>query len=257
MLTESASLQVLGQKVQQFPEMVIVLGSGWNAIIDDIQVEVTIPYEELFGVKSTVPGHAGKFIVGSVAGKRVGFMCGRFHMYEGFSARESTLPIRVFQQVGMKQLVVTSASGAINEKYQVGDMIVLSDLITVLLSPDSPLVGPAFTDMSACFDAQLRQRAIIGCVEQSIPFHEGVYAYYHGPQFETPADKMMLKIIGADVVGMSTVPETIMARSLGVDVLGLSFVTNLAFVKHDHKDVLAAAEQGSKRMVALLKSLIV
>jgi len=256
MLSESESISLLKKKVADFPKMVVVLGSGWNSILQEVKTEIEIEYEELFGVKSTVPGHAGKLLIGSVGGTRAAFMCGRFHMYEGFTAREATLSVRVFQAVGMEQLVVTSASGAINEKYAVGDMIVLSDLITLLLSPDSPLVGPTFTDMSQCFDEPLRQTAIQACAQHNIRFHEGVYAYYHGPQFETPADKMTLKIMGADVVGMSTVPETIMARWLGVRVLGLSFVTNLAFVKHEHKEVLAEAEKGSQRMVLVLKGII-
>jgi purine-nucleoside phosphorylase len=166
------------------------------------------------------------------------------------------MPIRVFAQAGMKQVIVTAAAGAINEKYKVGDFVVLSDLLTLFLSVDNPLIGPTFTDMSQCFDEELRQRAIKACANNEIPFHEGVYAYAHGPHFETPADKMALKFLGADVVGMSTVPETIMARSLGVKVLGLAYVTNLAFVKHEHKDVLAAAEKGSSRMVSLLKDLV-
>ncbi len=256
MLSESASIELLKKKVADFPKMVVVLGSGWNSVMSEVEIEQEISYGELFGAKSTVPGHAGKLVIGAIGGKRIGFMNGRFHMYEGYTAREATQPVRVFQAVGMEQLVVTSASGAINEKYRVGDMIVLSDLITVLLSPDSPLVGPAFTDMSSCFDEPMRRTAIQTCVKNDIQFHEGVYAYYHGPQFETPADKMAIKILGADVVGMSTVPETIMARSLGVRVLGLSFVTNLAFVKHEHKEVLAEAEKGSQRMVEVLKGVI-
>jgi purine-nucleoside phosphorylase len=149
--------------------------------------------------------------------------------------------------------VITAAAGALNEKYHVGDFIFLSDMITAFCS--SPLKGAQFQDLSEVFDLQWRHKAVSICATQEIPVHEGVYVYTKGPHFETPADKMSFHHLGADVVGMSTVPETIMARWLKLKVLGLAYVTNLAFVTHDHKDVLAAAEQGSDRMVTLLKNL--
>lgn len=149
-----------------------------------------------------------------------------------------TLPIRLFAQAGIKTLITTAACGALNEKYSVGDFVVLSDMITLFIALDNPLKGPQFLDLSEVFDKEMRKKTVKICVENDIPFHEGVYIYYHGPNFETPADKMALRFLGADVVGMSTVPETLVARSLGVNVLGIAFVTNLAFVKHDHKEVL-------------------
>jgi len=246
----------LSQTVSDFPETVVMLGSGWNKMLDDAEVETEISYEQLFGVKTTVPGHTGKLVIAKINHKRVAFMVGRLHMYEGYSAYQATVPLRVFAQAGMKALVVTAACGAINEKFKVGDFVVLADVLTLLLSLDSPLKGPEFVDMSQAFDTELSQKAIKVCVENQIPFHEGIYCYYHGPSFETPADKMAIKILGADVVGMSTVPETIVARSLGVKVLGLSFVTNLAFVKHDHKEVLAEANKASQQMKTLLTGIL-
>lgn len=124
------------------------------------------------------------------------------------------------------------------------------------MTGSNPLIGPEFVDMSEVFNPIMRQQAIKICAKNTIPFHEGVYAYCHGPHFETPADKMALKILGADVVGMSTVPEVIIARSLGIKILGLSYVTNLAFVKHEHKDVLKAAQRGSNQMSLLLGNLL-
>lgn len=256
MFNEKTASTKLSQIVPNFPSTLIMLGTGWNKVLEKVKVEVEIPYDQLFGVSASVPGHAGKLVIGQLNGQRIACMAGRMHMYEGYSAHEATLPVRVFAAAGMKRMVVTSASGAINEKYKVGDFIILSDIITLLLSLDSPLIGPKFVDMSEAFNQELRGRAIEVCVTHQLPFHEGIYCYYHGPSFETPADKMAIKILGADVVGMSTVPETITARSLGVNVLGLSFVTNLAFVKHAHEDVLAAANQSSRQMVALLEGIL-
>ncbi|HLL60895.1 MAG TPA: purine-nucleoside phosphorylase [Candidatus Nitrosocosmicus sp.] len=238
-----------------FPVRVVILGSGWNKILETLTVEAEISYSDLFDVTASVPGHEGRLVIAQVNGKRVAFMSGRFHLYEGYSAYEATLPIRIFAQLGMKELVLTSASGAINEKYKVGDFMVLSDIITLFLK-DNPLKGPEFIDMSEVFDQTLREKAMKTCIENAIPFHEGIYCFTHGPHFETPADKMTLKIIGSDVVGMSTVPETIMARALGVKVLGLSFITNLAFVKHEHKDVLAEANKASSQMTTLLEGIL-
>lgn len=232
-----------------------MLGSGWNKVVESTKVVSEFGYEEVFGVTSGVPGHTGKLIVSEVGGELVAFMAGRFHLYEGYSASEATQPIRVLNNVGVKRLVVTSASGGINEEYEVGDFVILSDLITLFL-PTNPLVGPKFQDMSQAFDPTLRRRAIEICNDMKIPHREGVYMYVPGPHFETPSDKRLARTLGADCIGMSTVPETIQAKNLGMDVLGLSFVTNLAFVKHDHEEVLAAAERGSKQMVAVLLRLI-
>ncbi len=256
MFTDQQASEKLSAAIPDFPEMVVVLGSGWNAVLDSVTIEQELSYEELFGVKSSVPGHAGKLVIGKIGSKRIAFMAGRFHMYEGYNAQQVTTPVRVFAQAGMKKMILTAAVGALNEKYAVGDFVITSDLLTLFLSLDNPLRGPDFIDMSECFDKDMRLRAMQLCVEQKIPVHEGVYAYCHGPYFETPADKMALRFLGADVVGMSTVPETIQARSLKVDVLSLAFVTNLAFVKHDHHEVLANAKKASSQMNALLLGLL-
>jgi len=256
MFTSEKSFQILKNKVSSFPSTLIVLGSGWNNILKDVEINFEIGYETLFGVKTTVPGHTGKLVVGKINKKQVTFMSGRIHMYEGYSGEEATLPIRVFAKAGIKKLILTAACGALNPKYGVGDFVILSDILTLFLALDNPLSDPQFIDVSEVFDIKMRNKARKICVNKSIPFHEGVYAYYHGPNYETPADKMALKILGADVCGMSTVPETLTARSLGIKVLGLSFVTNLAFVKHDHKEVVREAEKGSKKMMCLLQNIL-
>ena len=256
MISEDKAYEVLKSKVAKFPELLVTLGSGWNKVLDSAEVEVEIGYKELFGFEASVPGHEGRLVIAKVAGKRVAFMAGRIHMYEGFSARESAMPIRVFAKAGMKQVVLTAACGGLNEKFAVGDFVVLSDLLTLFLALDNPLKGPEFVDVSQIFDPKMRASAIKTCVDSEIPFHEGIYCYYHGPNYETPADKMALRHMGADVVGMSTVAEAIQARALGVKVLGISFVTNLAFVVHDHKDVVAEANKASGRMVSLLEGII-
>jgi purine-nucleoside phosphorylase len=256
MLSEQASLRVLKATVSTFPKTVMILGSGWNSVAQKMKVESKVDYKQLFGVSATVLGHSGELIVGTLVGKRIAIMSGRFHMFEGYTGVQATVPIRVFHKAGMKRMVVTSAVGAINEHYRVGEFVLLSDMITLFLSFDNPLSGPQFVDLSEAFDPTLRQVAREVLVKNKLDYQEGVYMYLHGPNFETPADKMTCKILGADVVGMSTVPETMMAKWLGVKVIGISYVTNLAFVKHDHGDVLAAAEAGGERMVTLLTGLV-
>lgn len=256
MFTEKKSLEVLRKKIKKFPDQVVVLGSGWNKILEDMSVEDTISYSSLFGVEATVPGHEGRLVVGAIGKKRVACMSGRVHMYEGYTAHQATLPFRILAQAGMKTLILTAACGALHEKYKVGDFVILSDMITLFLALDNPLKGPQFVDVSEVFDSKLRMKARQICIQNSIPFHEGTYVYYHGPNYETPADKMALRFLGADVVGMSTVPETLAARACGVTVLGLAFVTNLAFVKHDHKEVVAEANKASAKMITLLSSIL-
>lgn len=256
MISEKSAYSYLHKKIKSFPETLIILGSGWNKLLDDIKVETRISYETLFGIKTSVPGHTGELLIGTINNKRVACMSGRFHMYEGYSAYEATMPIRVIAKMGIKNLILTAACGALNEKYKVGDFVILSDIITLFLALDSPLKGPQFIDVSEVFNSQMRKKAEKICVTNTISYHSGKYVYYHGPNYETPADKMALRILGADVCGMSTVPETLVARSLNINVLGLAFVTNLAFVKHDHTDVVNQANKESTKMNLLLSSLL-
>jgi purine-nucleoside phosphorylase len=256
MFTQEQSLKILAERVSKFPATLAVLGSGWNRALATAEIETEIPYTELFGVGATVPGHAGKLVIATIKGKRVAVMSGRFHTYEGFTAREATLPIRVCAQAGAQQLILTAASGALNEKYRVGDFVILNDVISLFLALDNPLVGPQFLDTSELFDPAWRSTARQVLVAHDLPFHEGSYCYYHGPNYETPADKMALRFLGADCVGMSVVPEVLVARWLKMKILGLAFITNLAFVKHDHQEVIATAEKAGDQMAKLLAGVL-
>ncbi|HQM16137.1 MAG TPA: purine-nucleoside phosphorylase [Candidatus Woesebacteria bacterium] len=252
MFTQSQSAKILSKNVPNFPQQLLVLGTGWNELLTDANIETEIDYQQLFGVKATVPGHQGKLVIATLNQTRVAAMVGRLHMYEGFSAHQATLPIRVFAEAGVSQLLVTAASGALNPKYKVGDFVILNDLLTLFLAIDSPLRGPQFLDTSQLFDVKMRQILITIAAKTHLSFQQGCYAYYHGPNFETPTDKIALRTLGADVVGMSTVPEVLQARWLGIKVAAVALVTNLAFVKHDHKEVLMESEKAADKMVKLL-----
>jgi len=255
MFEDDKAVEILKHHISEIPPTLMVLGSGWNKVLESVEVEQTIDYSVLFGASAGVPGHEGALMTIKHNDKRVAVMSGRFHMYEGYKASEVTLPIRVLNKSGVNTLILTAAAGALNEKFNVGDFIVISDLLTLLM-PDNPLIGPKFTDMSQVFDPELRKLAMKTASELDLSWHEGIYSYYHGPNYETPADKMGLKFLGADITGMSTVPETIMARYLGMKVLGLSLVTNLAFVKHKHEEVVAEAKKASEKMTAWLMKII-
>ncbi len=235
-------------------ETLMILGSGWNDVVQDMEVEKRFGFDEMFGKGSGVAGHKGELILGRLTGKPVWIMAGRFHTYEGYTSEEVTRPIQAFAQLGVKQVVITSASGGLNGEYQVGDIVILDDILTLFCQ--SPIQGAHFVDLSQPFDTELKNRAIEVNKQYSIRYQQGIYAYVRGPHYESFADKRALAELGADCVGMSTVPETIMANSLGLQVLGLSCVTNLAFVKHDHTDVVTNAQAQSEKMKKLLNGII-
>jgi len=232
----------------------LILGTGWNQVIKQIKVIKRTPYEKLFKLKSTVPGHQGELIEAEYAGKQVAIMSGRFHIYEGYTAQQVTKPLLYLKKLGVKNLIITNAVGGLNPKLKVGDFVILNDFFT-LMAP-TPLVGPEFIDLSQAFNLQLIKLAQIQAKKLNLRHSLGVYAYCHGPQFETPADKRALKILGADVVGMSNAPETIMANYLKMKVLGLACVTNLAFVKHSHQEVLAESKKAASNMTKLLTAIL-
>jgi purine-nucleoside phosphorylase len=232
----------------------LILGSGWDKVLAKVKIIKATDYNEIFSVKSTVPGHQGRLIEGTLAGKPVIILSGRFHIYEGHSPQKAVEPIEYLQKLGVTTLITTSACGGLNPKYQVGDFVILNDLLT-LFAP-TPLVGARFQDMSQVYDRNLQQIAEGAMADLKLGFHKGVYVYCHGPQYETPADKLALRQLGADVVGMSTVPETTMAKFLGMKVLGLALVTNLAFVKHDHQEVLAQSQKAGTKMSLLLEKIV-
>ncbi|MBI4066902.1 purine-nucleoside phosphorylase [Candidatus Gottesmanbacteria bacterium] len=233
-----------------------ILGSGWGGIIKNLQEKKETPYKNIFGHSTTVVGHSGKTITGKIFGRSVILLSGRFHTYEGYSSSDVTKTVRYLHEQGVKKIIITSAAGALNPKYKVGDLVILHDMITLFCQ--SPLSGNQFQNLSEAFGQDLINSAQQAAIQANLCFQKGVYVYLKGPHFETFADKMALRFLGADVVGMSTVPEVIMANHLGMQILGLSLVTNLAFVKHDHKEVLQAVknqEQNLKRFfINLLKN---
>lgn len=231
-----------------------ILGSGWGGIIEDIKNKKEKGFEEIFGKKTTVSGHRGKVISGKLSNKDLIIISGRFHTYEGYGSFEATQTIRYLRAKGVKEVVITSASGGLNPKYSVGDLVILQDVISLFCQ--SPLAGAKFQNLSQPFSPDLIKKAQQAAVLTGISLQKGVYIYMKGPHYETFADKMALRMLGADIVGMSTVPEVIMANYLGIKVLGLSLVTNLAFVKHDHKDVLAAVENQSRKLSSFFRKLI-
>jgi len=233
----------------------LILGSGWNQVIETMEREKTWDFEKVFKVKAGVTGHKGQLILAKVNDLLVWIMAGRFHTYEGYSSEEVTRPLQALAKLGVKNLVLTSAAGGLNQKFKVGDIVILSDILALFCL--SSLQGDLFQDLSQPFDPKLRQLALDFCRQQHIPHQkQGVYAYVRGPHYESFADKKALAKLGADCVGMSTVPETIMANHLGMRVLGLSCITNLALVKHSHQEVIANAQRQSQRMTTLLQSLI-
>ena len=212
----------------------VILGSGLGDYAEALEDAVKLPYSEIPGFpRSTVAGHAGMWCCGTLYGKRVVMMQGRFHYYEGYSMKDVTLPVRVMQKIGVKTLVVTNAAGGVNLGYHPGELMVIGDMFSMtaqnpLIGPNLDAFGPRFPDMSCAFDKELRALAHECANEQGFALREGVYAQMTGPTYETPAEIRMLRTLGADAVGMSTVPEVIVARHGGTRVLGISCITNMA-----------------------------
>ena len=212
----------------------VILGSGLGDYAEALEDAVKLPYSEIPGFpRSTVAGHAGMWCCGTLYGKRVVMMQGRFHYYEGYGMKDVTLPVRVMQKIGVKTLIVTNAAGGVNLGYHPGELMVIGDIFSMtaqnpLIGPNLDAFGPRFPDMSCAFDQELRALAHECANEQGFALREGVYAQMTGPTYETPAEIRMLRTLGADAVGMSTVPEVIVARHGGMRVLGISCITNMA-----------------------------
>ena len=212
----------------------VILGSGLGDYAEALEDAVKLPYSEIPGFpRSTVAGHAGMWCCGTLHGKRVVMMQGRFHYYEGYGMKDVTLPVRVMQKIGVKTLIVTNAAGGVNLGYHPGELMVIGDMFSMtaqnpLIGPNLDAFGPRFPDMSCAFDKELRALAHECANEQGFALREGVYAQMTGPTYETPAEIRMLRTLGADAVGMSTVPEVIVARHGGMRVLGISCITNMA-----------------------------
>lgn len=253
----------LRERMAEVPQTVIVLGSGLGRLGEEIEVTASFPYKDIphFPV-STVEGHAGTLIVGRLGNTNVMAMNGRFHYYEGYSMKEVTYAIRVFHALGVRTLLVSNAAGGVNPSFRVGDLMLITDHINML--PENPLrganvePGPRFLDMSTAYDLELRNMVKQIAAEKGIALHEGIYLATQGPTYETPAEYRMFRLMGADAVGMSTVPEIIVARHCGMRCLGMSVITNSGqkCAEVSHEEVKVAADNAQPRMSALFSALL-
>jgi len=229
-----AAADYIRSKVKEIPETALILGSGLGVLAEEVQEPVHIPYKDIphFPV-STAPGHAGVFTAGSLQGQEVIVMGGRFHYYEGYDMATIAFPIRVMKSLGVKTLILTNAAGGVNEQYQPGDLMIITDHINLtgrnpLRGPNDEQLGPRFPDMSTLYNPELRRMLQEVAEEHKISYQNGVYAWMTGPSFETPAEIRMLRSLGADAIGMSTVPEAITAHHCGIKVAGVSCISNMA-----------------------------
>ena len=248
------------------PEIGIILGTGLGGLVGEIAVETVVPYGEIPGFAlSTIESHLGRLFLGRLGGRPVVAMQGRFHRYEGYDLRQVTFPVRVMHALGARVLAVSNASGGMHPLWDLGDLVLLSDHINLLgdnplVGPNDDRLGPRFPDMSAPYDPELRRLARAVALEQGTVLREGVYVAVPGPNLETRAEYRMLRGMGADVVGMSTVPEVIVAVHQGMRVVGLSIITDLclpdALEPTDLDQILATAARAEPRLTRLLATLV-
>ena len=253
-------------KTKLRPKIALVLGSGLGAFADELTAATRIPYEKIPNFpRSTAVGHAGVLAIGKVGGIAVAAMKGRAHLYESYSAREAAFSMRVFGRLGIRSAILTNAAGGINTEFKQGALVVIRDHINLqganpLIGPNDERFGPRFPDMTQAYWRSYREIALAEAKRLGIEAHEGVYAALSGPSYETPAEIRYLRIIGADLVGMSTVPEVIAANHMGIRVLGISCVTNMAAGildrPLDHSEVLETGERMKGQFIALLRAVL-
>lgn len=248
------------------PEIGLILGSGLGVLADEITDAVYIPYGDIphFPI-STVEGHKGQLVIGQLHGKTVVAMQGRFHYYEGYGLDAVTFPVHVMKAIGVTSIIVTNAAGGVNESYEAGDLMLISDHLNLtgrhpLIGPNDEAIGVRFPDMSAAYCPQLRTLARQVAERHGITLQEGVYAGMLGPSYETPAEIRMIRILGGDAVGMSTVPEVIVARHIGLRVLGISCISNMAAgilpQPLSHDEVMETAEKVKHTFLTLVKEIV-
>ena len=258
--------QYIENKTALKPDVGLILGSGLGVLADTLEERVTIPYGDIphFPV-STVEGHAGELLIGMAGGRPVVMMSGRFHLYEGYSPGTVTFPVRVMKAMGVRQLLVTNSAGGINTQFRPGDLMLITDHLNLtgqnpLAGPNEARLGPRFPDMSEAYSKRLRNVAREAAGQLGIELREGVYAGLLGPSYETPAEIRMLRQLGADAVGMSTVLEVIAARHAGLEVLGISCITNLAAGILDqplsHDEVVDTAAKVRETFLKLVRAII-
>lgn len=260
------TVQYIQSVTQIQPQIGIVLGTGLGGLADEIAIQKEIPYKDIphFPV-STVKGHKGKLILGTLSGKNVVAMQGRFHFYEGYSMKEVTYPIRVLKYLGIDLLILSNAAGGVNPEFEIGDIMMIHDHINLmgsnpLLGPNHPELGPRFPDFSEPYDLSIIRSVKAIAEEENIHLKEGVYAGVTGPTFETPAEYKYIRAIGADAVGMSTIPETIVARHMNLKTFAISVISDLGvegkIVEITHDDVIQAASNAEPKMTSIIKKLI-
>ncbi|MEL1241318.1 purine-nucleoside phosphorylase [Flavobacterium flavipallidum] len=261
------TVNFIKEKTEFTPEFGVILGSGLGNFTEDIQVEFTLPYAEIpnFPV-STVEGHKGALVFGTIGAKKIVAMQGRFHYYEGYSMHEVTFPVRVMKYLGVQKLIVSNASGGVNPNYNVGDIVLIHDHINLV--PEHPLrgknderFGPRFVNMSEPYSKKMIALAKDLAQKNNIEVKDGIYLGLQGPTFETLAEYKMVKILGADCVGMSTVPEVIVARHMDLETFGVSVITDMgnedSIETISHDEVLEAARKAEPKVRLLIKELIV
>ena len=266
-----AAADLIRARSQLQPGIGLVLGSGMGALADTLGNRVVLPYAEIPGfAQSTVHGHQGNLVIGELEGQVVAAQQGRAHFYEGYSMQQVAFPIRVMKELGVHTLILTNAAGGLNPSYQVGDLMLLEDHINLpgmvghnpLMGPNDDSLGERFVGLAQAYDRELRALALATASEQGIPLHSGVYVSLSGPAFETPAEIRMLRMLGADTVGMSTVHEVLVARHAGLRVMACSGVTNSAIdaidsdLETNHLEVLEAADIIVPRLTAILKGVL-
>jgi purine-nucleoside phosphorylase len=262
----SNAVAFLKTKYDKTPKLGLILGSGLGILAEEIEKPVKIPYRDIpdFPV-STVEGHAGQLVFGLLEGIEVVAMQGRFHYYEGYSFEKVTFPVRVMKGLGVETLIVTNAAGGINEGFSPGDLMIISDHINnmganPLIGPNDARLGARFPDMSEAYSKDLRKLAKQTATKLNLEVKEGVYVAFTGPTYETPAEIRAFRILGADAVGMSTVPEVIVARHSGLRVLGISCITNMAAGILDqplsHAEVIETTERVKANFLSYVKELV-
>jgi len=260
------TVNFINEKINFKPEYGVILGSGLGSFTEEMKVQHTLPYNEIpnFPV-STVQGHKGALVFGTIGDKKVVAMQGRFHFYEGYSMTEVTFPVRVMKFLGIEKLIVSNASGGVNPNYKVGSIVMITDHIN--MTPEHPLrgknderFGPRFVNMSEPYSRKMIAKTTELAKQLDIEVHEGIYLGLQGPTFETLAEYKMVKILGADCVGMSTVPEVIVARHMDLETFGISVITDMGNEESigtiSHDEVLEAAKAAEPKVRSLIKELI-
>lgn len=260
------TVSYIQSKINFAPEFGVILGSGLGGFTEEIAIDWVLPYNEIpnFPI-SSVQGHKGALVFGTVGNKKIVAMQGRFHYYEGYSMKEVTFPVRVMKYLGVEKLIVSNASGGVNPDYEVGSIVIIKDHINFM--PEHPLrggnderFGPRFVNMSQPYSVEMTAKVKAIAQELNIKIHDGVYLGLQGPTFETLSEYKMIKILGADCVGMSTVPEVIVARHMELETFGVSIITDMAneesILTVSHDEVLQAAKSAEPNMRMLIKELI-